>query len=49
MKYAYAKVIIKVKCRHIVLYGPIQNIYKISFMLNFLNRNTYRHIYYITI
>jgi len=33
MKYAYANVVIKVKCRHIVLYGSIQNIYKMKFML----------------
>jgi len=32
MKYAYAEVVIKVKCRHIVLYGPKQNIYRMKFI-----------------
>jgi len=30
-----------------MLYGPIQNIYKMKFVLNFLNRNTYKHMYII--
>jgi len=47
MNYVYADIVIKVKCRYIVLYGLIQNIYKMKFMLNFLNRNTYRHMYII--
>ena len=30
-----------------MLYGPVQNICKIKFMLKFLNRNTYKHMYII--
>ena len=30
-----------------MLYGLVQNIYKIKFMLKFLNRDTYKHMYII--